>query len=51
MATSRNKRRQAHGSAWHRKQTASRHDTPVGTRKRGPLFDEAGNRIRGKKRK
>jgi hypothetical protein len=48
MATSQSKRRQAHGSAWHWKQTDAWYYTPAGTRKRVPLFDEAGDRIRGK---
>ena len=51
MAVSRSKRRQAHGSAWHWKQTDSWYYTEPGTRKRVPLFDEQGERIRGKDHK
>ena len=42
------KRRQARGSAWHWKQTDCWSYTQPGTKKRMPLFDENGNRIRGK---
>jgi integrase len=48
MGRSRKQRRQPHGSAWHWKQTDAWYYTPMGTRKRMPLFDEAGQRIRGK---
>lgn len=41
------KRRQSHGSAWHWEQTDSWYYTLPGTKKRVPLFDEDGNRIRG----
>ena len=40
-------RRQSHGSAWHWKQTDSWYYTLPGCKKRVPLFDEDGNRIRG----
>jgi hypothetical protein len=40
-------RRQSHGSAWHWKQTDSWYYTLPGTKKRVPLFDEDGVRIRG----
>ena len=40
-------RRQSHGSAWHWKQTDSWYYTLAGTKKRVPLIDEDGNRIRG----
>ncbi|MBI3464641.1 MAG: hypothetical protein HY000_16540 [Planctomycetes bacterium] len=40
-------RRQAHGSAWHWKQTDGWYYTLAGTKKRMPLFDEDGQRIRG----
>ncbi len=42
------KRRQAHGSAWHWRQTDAWYITEPGTRKRIPLFDGKGNRIRGR---
>ena len=48
MARNRKKRRQQHGSAWHWKQTDSWYYTEPGTKKRVPLFDENGERIRGK---
>ena len=41
------KRRQSHGSAWHWQQTDCWYCTPPGTKQRLPLFDEAGQRIRG----
>jgi hypothetical protein len=47
----RKERRQQRGSAWHWKQTDSWYDTPPGTQKRIPLFDEQGDRIRGKDNK
>src|SRR5688572_32566549 len=40
-------RRQSHGSAWHWQQTDSWYYTLPGSKKRVPLFDEDGNRIRG----
>ncbi len=40
-------RRQSHGSAWHWKQTDAWYYTLPGTKKRVPLFDEDGQRIRG----
>jgi integrase len=40
-------RRQSHGSAWHWEQTDSWYYTLPGTKRRVPLFDEDGNRIRG----
>ena len=48
MARNRKKRRQQHGSAWHWKQTDSWYYTEPGTKKRVPLVDECGERIRGK---
>ena len=48
MARSSKKRRQSHGSAWHWKQTDCWYATLPGAKKRVPLWDEAGNRIRGK---
>ena len=45
------KRRQARGSAWHWKQTDCWYYTQPGTKKRMPLVDENGNRIRGKDNK
>lgn len=44
----RRSRRQSHGSAWHWKQTDCWYYTKPGTRQRVPLFDEDGQRIRGK---
>jgi len=44
-------RRQSHGSAWHWKQTDCWYCTHPGTRKRLPLLDEHGQRIRGKDRR
>jgi len=44
-------RRQSHGSAWHWKQTNSWYYTLPGTKKRVPLFDEDGQRIRGAENK
>lgn len=41
-------RRQQHGSAWHWAQTDCWYYTFPGTKKRVPLFDEDGNRVRGK---
>jgi integrase len=40
-------RRQRHGQAWHWKQTDCWYYTPPGTKRRVPLFDEDGKRIRG----
>jgi hypothetical protein len=48
MGRGRKHRRQQHGSAWHWKQTDCWYYTPPGTKKRMPLFDEGGQRIRGK---
>jgi integrase len=45
------KRRQTHGSAWLWKQTDCWYYTLPGTRKRVALFDDEGNRIRGKENK
>lgn len=48
MARRRRKsRRQSHGSAWHWKQTDCWYYTLPGCKKRVPLFDEDGHRIRG----
>lgn len=41
-------RRQNHGRAWHWKQTDCWYYTPPGTKRRVPLLDEGGKRIRGK---
>ncbi|MBI1311623.1 hypothetical protein GC176_10040 [bacterium] len=51
MARTRKSRRQQHGSAWHWKQTDCWYFTEPGTRKRVSLFDENGERIRGKDNK
>ena len=48
MGRNRKQRRQQHGSAWHWKQTDCWYYTAPGTKKRAPLFDENGERIRGK---
>lgn len=45
------KRRQSHGSAWHWNQTDAWYCTQPGTKKRIPLFDEQGERIRGRENK
>ena len=45
------KRRQSHGSAWLWKQTDCWYYTQPGTKKRVALFDENGQRIRGKENK
>lgn len=45
------KRRQPHGSAWHWRQTNCWYATFPGAKKRVPLFDENGERIRGKESK
>lgn len=44
-------RRQSHGLAWHWKQTDAWYYTLPGTKKRVPLFDEDGSRIRGEANK
>jgi len=41
-------RRQSHGSAWHWKQTDAWYYTLPGTKKRVALFDEDGQRLKGK---
>ena len=51
MGRKRKARRQAHGSAWHWKQTDAWYYTLPGTKKRVALFDEGGQRIRGKENK
>ena len=51
MARKRRQRRQQHGSAWHWKQTDCWYYTEPGTKKRVPLFDENGERIRGRENK
>ena len=48
MGRKRKVRRQSHGSAWHWQQTDCWYYTMPGTRKRVALFDEDGQRIRGK---
>ncbi|HEX4149625.1 MAG TPA: hypothetical protein VHY20_11585, partial [Pirellulales bacterium] len=48
MGRPRKKRRQGHGSAWHWQQTDCWYYTLPGTKKRLPLFDDEGQRIRGK---
>ncbi|HEV7222110.1 MAG TPA: hypothetical protein VGN42_05370, partial [Pirellulales bacterium] len=48
MGRRRKERRQAHGSAWHWKQTDCWYYTPTGSKRRVALFDEHGERIRGK---
>ena len=47
MGRPRKKRRQSHGSAWHWKQTDCWYYTLPGTKRRVPLFDDQGQRIRG----
>ncbi len=47
MGRKRKERRQPHGAAWHWKQTDCWYYTMPGTKKRMPLFDENGERIRG----
>ena len=47
MGRKRKQRRQSHGSAWHWKQTDCWYYTMPGTKKRVPLFDEDGRRVRG----
>ncbi|PHR95213.1 MAG: hypothetical protein COA78_30615 [Blastopirellula sp.] len=51
MARNRKQRRQQHGTAWHWKQTDCWYFTPPGTKKRIALFDEKGERVRGKENK
>ena len=51
MGKKRRQRRQSHGSAWHWKQTDCWYYTLPGAKKRVPLFDEEGERIRGKENK
>jgi hypothetical protein len=51
MGRKRKTRRQSHGSAWHWKQTDCWYYTLPGTKKRVALFDEDGQRIRGKANK
>ena len=51
MARKRKQRRQQHGSAWHWKQTDCWYYTMPSTKKRVALFDEDGQRIRGKRNK
>ena len=46
--TGRHSWRQSQGSAWHWKQTDCWYCTIPGARQRVPLFDEGGQRIRGK---
>lgn len=48
MGRRRKQRRQTHGSAWHWKQTDCWYYTPPGSKRRVGLFDEQGQRIRGK---
>ncbi len=48
MGRPRKQRRNPHGSAWHWKQTDCWYYTLPGTKKRVALFDENGNRIRGR---
>jgi integrase len=45
------RRRRSKGTAWHWQQTDAWYYTPPGTKKRVPLFDERGQRIRGKDQK
>lgn len=47
MGRPRKRRRRSHGSAWHWKQTDCWYCTLPGTKKRIPLLDEDGQRIRG----
>lgn len=47
MTTPTPRRRRRRGSAWHWKQTDSWYCTPKGSKKRVPLLDELGKRIRG----
>lgn len=47
MKQQQKRQRRAKGSAWHWKQTDAWYFTPPGTRRRVPLLDEQGRRIRG----
>jgi integrase len=47
MAAEKNQRRRPRGSAWHWKQTDCWYYTPPGTKRRVPLTDKEGKRIRG----
>ncbi|QDU94466.1 tyrosine-type recombinase/integrase [Lignipirellula cremea] len=51
MGRQRKQRRQSHGSAWHWKQTDCWYYTMPGSKKRVALFDEKGERIRGRENK
>lgn len=51
MGRLRKQRRSAHGSAWHWKQTDCWYYTLPGTKKRISLFDENGERIRGREQR
>ena len=51
MGRTRKQRRQAHGSAWRWEQTDCWYYTLPGTKKRMALFDENGQRIRGREGK
>jgi integrase len=51
VAKKRKQRRQPHGSAWHWKQTDCWYYSLPGAKKRMPLFDEQGLRIRGRDQK
>ena len=51
MGRKRKQRRQPHGAAWLWKQTGCWYYTMPGTKKRVALFDEDGQRIRGKENK
>ncbi len=48
MGRPRKQRRNPHGAAWHWKQTDCWYFTLPGTKKRVALFDENGDRIRGR---
>ncbi len=48
MATNGKQRRRTRGSAWHWRQTDGWYYTPPGTKRRVPLLDDNGKRIRGK---
>ena len=51
MGRPRKQRRNAHGSAWHWKQTDCWYYTLPGSKKRVALFDENGERIRGREQR
>lgn len=51
MARKRKQRRQSHGSAWHWQQTDCWYYTLPGTKKRISLFNDDGERIRGRENK